>query len=227
MLVYLTEEIYELIEAVESGHSDDVCEELGDVWFHILFLAYMYQQAEAFDIGDVARRITEKMIRRHPHVFGDGDIDDADAVRAQWHQIKKGEKKRDQTASVLDSVPRKLPALLRAYRVSERAARTGFDWDDVWGVIEKVEEELGELKAALSEGSQAKAVMEFGDVLFTLANVARLARMHPEPALTQSINKFEKRFRHMEQAIGKDGKTLEAVPQNEKEVYWEKAKEKT
>lgn len=227
MLVYLTEEIYELIEAVESGHSDDVCEELGDVWFHVLFLAYMYQQQDAFGIGDVARRITEKMIRRHPHVFGDrgSDIHDADAVRDQWNQIKKGEEKRRKAASVLDSVPKKMPALLRAYRVSERAARTGFDWDDVWGVLEKVEEELGELKTALSEGSQEKAVEEFGDVLFTLANVARLARMHPEPALTRSINKFEKRFRFMEQAVDKDGKTLDAVPQNEKEVYWEKAKD--
>ncbi len=226
MLVYLTEEIYELIDAVESGKPDDVCEELGDVWFHILFLAYMFHEEKAFDLGDVARRIREKMIRRHPHVFADGAIDDPEAVRVQWHEIKRGERTPDKSRSILDSVPRKMPALLRAYRISERAARTGFDWKDVWGVIEKVEEELAELKAALLEGDRAKGAMEFGDVLFTLANVARLARIHPEPALTQSINKFEKRFRHMEQAIGIDGKALEAVPQSEKEIYWEKAKEK-
>lgn len=226
MLVYLTEELYELVDAVESGQSDHVCEELGDVWFHILFLAYMFHEQAAFDIGDVSRRITEKMIRRHPHVFGNRAIEDADAVRAQWHQIKKAEKKTAETVSVLDSVPKKMPALLRAYRVSERAAKTGFDWEDVWDVLEKVDEELAELKAALSEGSRAKATLEFGDVLFTLANVARFAQIHPEPALTQAINKFEKRFRHMEQAAGEDGKVLEAVPQTEKEVYWQKAKEK-
>ncbi len=225
MLVYLTEEVYELVDAVETGSPGDVCEELGDVWFHMLFLARMFQEQEAFSIADMARRITEKMIRRHPHVFAERAIDDADAVRVQWHKIKKEEKTHDPSASVLDSIPPKMPALLRAYRVSERAAGTGFDWEDVWGVIEKVEEELAELKTALSEGSREKAALELGDVLFTLANVARLARMHPETALTQSINKFEKRFRHMEQAIGKDGKALEAVPQNEKEVYWEKAKE--
>ena len=226
MLVYLTEEIYELVEAVESGRSDDICEELGDIWFHVLFIACMYKERGDFNIGDVARRNTEKMIRRHPHVFADSAVDDADAVRVQWHKIKKGEKKRTKTGSVLDSVPKKTPALLRAYRVSARAAGTGFDWEDVWGVIEKVEEELSELKAALTAENREEVALEFGDVLFTLANVARLARIHPEPALTQSINKFEKRFRHMEQAIEKDGKVLESVPRNEKEIYWKTAKQK-
>jgi tetrapyrrole methylase family protein / MazG family protein len=226
LLVYLTEEIYELVEAVESGKSDDVCEELGDIWFHVLFIACMYKERGDFNIGDVARRNTEKMIRRHPHVFADSAVDDVDAVKVQWHQIKAEEKKHKKISSVLDSVPKKTPALLRAYRISERAAGTGFDWEDVWGVIEKVEEELSELKEALTEESLEKVALEFGDVLFTLANVARLARIHPEPALTKSINKFEKRFRHMEQAIDKDGKMLESVPRNEKEIYWETAKQK-
>jgi len=224
MAVYLVEEIYELMEAIASGDPDAVCDELGDVAFHVLFIAYMFQQQGAFDIGEVARRNREKMVRRHPHVFGNDKILHADAVKAQWHRIKASERKDDRLGSVLDSVPRKTPALVRAFSVSDRAARTGFDWEDVWGVMEKVEEELKELEAALKAGEPDSAALELGDVLFTLVNVARLAGLHPEAALTQSILKFEKRFRQMEQAASRDGKPIGSVPQPEKETYWAAAK---
>ena len=223
IMIYLVEEIYELMDAIESGEPEAVCEELGDVWFHILFIASMFQESGHFNIGDVAHRNKEKMIRRHPHVFGNGRIDSADDVKTQWHEIKAEEKKYAKPSSVLDSIPKKTPALIRAYRVSERAAATGFDWQDVWGVLEKVEEELSELKSAL-KNNRENAPLEFGDVLFTLVNVARFARFHPETALTGSINKFEKRFRYMEQTISEQGEPLESVPRKEKENYWEAAK---
>ena len=224
--MHLIEEIYELLDAIESGGPEDICEELGDVWFHILFIASIFQESGHFNIGDVVHRNAEKMIRRHPHVFGEGKIDSADDVIAQWHKIKEKEKKDPKSTSLLDSIPKKTPALIRAYRVSERAAGTGFDWQDVWGVMEKVDEELSELKSALKKDNREKAALEFGDVLFTLVNVARFARFHPESALTRSINKFEKRFRCMEQAVLEQKKHLDSIPQVEKEKYWEAAKKK-
>jgi MazG family protein len=225
IMVYLIEEVYELMEAVENGPPDAVCEELGDVLFHILFIAAMYKEGGHFDFRTAVHRNTEKMIRRHPHVFGGPKMETAEAVRVQWHQIKGEEKKREEQASVLDSVPKTTPALVRAYRVSERAAATGFDWQDIGSVLEKVDEELSEFKAAVSGNDAEKIALEFGDILFTLTNVARFAKIHPEPALARSINKFIKRFRHMEEAVAKEGKVLESVAQPEKEKYWEKAKE--
>lgn len=224
--VYLVEEMYELIAAIESKNPDDVCEELGDVLFHILFIARTFQEMGQFDITEVSRRTTEKMIRRHPHVFGDETVDDAEEVKARWHQIKMEEKNQAQTSSILDSVPKKLPALMRAYRISSRAAKVGFDWNDALEVMIKVEEEFSELKSALAEKNRANVILEFGDVLFTLVNVARFAQIHPEPALVSAIKKFEKRFKHMEQAILENGKNLESLPQSEMEVFWEDAKRK-
>jgi MazG family protein len=229
LTVYLVEEIYELIDAIESGETDDVREELGDALFHILFIAHIYREMGHFDINDVAAINAEKMTRRHPHVFGEGKIAGVDGVRDQWHKIKMGEEKRDKTASILDSIPAGLPALMRAHRISERAAKTGFDWDDLGGVIRKVEEEWAELKLALTaEGSTGKnlenVALEFGDVLFTLVNVARFARIHPETALSGSTKKFEKRFKYMEKLILEKGQNIESVSHQEMEQLWEEAK---
>lgn len=224
MANYLIEEIYELIEAIESETPDDVCEELGDVWFHIMFIVQLYQEMGYFNVAEVAHRISDKMIRRHPHVFGDTTVENADEVKSRWQEIKAGEKKNRKGESILDSVPKKGPPMMRAYRISSRAADVGFDWDDVWGVIEKVEEELSELKKALKGKSQDKIALELGDLLFTLVNVARFAKVHPDSALSGSIKKFENRFRHMEQTLSKEGRRLETVPPDEKEAYWEAAK---
>ena len=224
MANYLVEEMYELIEAMESETPDDVCEELGDVWFHVMFIAQLYKEMGHFDVAEVAQRISDKMIRRHPHVFGDATVENASDVKSRWQEIKAEEKKNLRNASILDSVPKKVPPLMRAYRISARAAGAGFDWDDIWGVIAKVEEELSELKNALKGESREKIALELGDMLFTLVNVARFAKIHPDSALNGSIKKFEDRFRHMEQALSDEKKRLEAVPQDEKEVYWEAAK---
>jgi len=229
LTVYLVEEIYELIDAIESGSTEDVCEELGDVLFHILFITHIYREMDRFDINDVAALNTEKMTRRHPHVFGDNKVAGTDEVRDQWHKIKMAEKNRTKTASILDSIPIGLPALMRAYRISERAAKTGFDWNDLGGVIRKVEEEWAELKSALTaDGStgdnQEDIALEFGDVLFTMVNVARFARVHPETALAGSTKKFEKRFKYMEKMILEKGQNIESVSHEEMEKLWEEAK---
>ena len=229
LVLYLIEEIYELVDAIESGKPANVCEELGDVLFHILFIAILFQEMGHFDIEDVADLNTAKMIRRHPHVFGDNKVSGTDEVRRQWHKIKMQEKDNAPETSILDSVPAGLPALMRAYRISERAARTGFDWEDTAGVIQKVEEEWHELKSALKAGKtekeQEQVSLEFGDVLFTLVNVARFARIHPETALTGSIQKFEKRFRYMEKRISEEDRNLESFSQEELEKLWEEAKQ--
>ena len=230
MMLYLMEEIYELAEAIESGDPDLICEELGDVFFQILFIARLFEEAGKFNIEDVARVNTEKMIRRHPHVFGDAVVTDAEQVKDRWQKIKMKEKNNVKKNSVLDSIPVNLPALMRAYRISERAARTGFDWDDLPGVMKKVEEEWGELKAELNkngDGKKEDIALEFGDVMFTLVNVARFARIHPETALTNSTRKFEKRFKHMESVVSKEGKKIDEASRDEMDRLWEEAKTET
>ncbi len=234
LAVYLIEEVYELVDAIESKSPEDVCEELGDVLFQILFMAHLYQKAGHFDLQDVARRNTEKMIRRHPHVFGQETAVTSEEVRQRWHTIKMTEKNHAENAGLLDSVPSGLPALIRAYRISERAARAGFDWDSISGVMEKVEEEWAEFKSEVDKipqpgiqpdsKAQEKLSLEFGDVLFTLVNVARFAKLHPETSLADSTRKFEKRFKHMEQAIAQNGQQLNAVSYTALNNLWEKAK---
>jgi MazG family protein len=149
ILAYLLEETYELMDAVESGDPAEVCGELGDVLFHIFFLVSLFREMGHFDIKDIVNSNVKKMIHRHPHVFGDDDVDSADEVRKRWYKIKMEEKNASPEDSILDSIPSSLPALMRAYRISERAARTGFDWDDLSGVMKKVEVEWSELTAVL------------------------------------------------------------------------------
>jgi tetrapyrrole methylase family protein/MazG family protein len=227
--VYLVEEIFELVDAIEQGDSDAVCEELGDVLFQITFVAGLFEEQGRFTMADVICRNLEKMVRRHPHVFGDAKVDGAETVRRRWGEIKKAEKRGDKPRSILDSIPSALPALMRAYRISERAAHADFDWEELQGVMEKAEEEWAEFKAARvesGEASQGKAAMEFGDILFTLVNVARLARIHPETALSRATRKFERRFRHMETRARESGRQFEEIPRQEKETLWEEAKKR-
>lgn len=222
--IYLVEEVYELVEAIGSERPGEICEEIGDVLFQVLFLTVLFQEAGHFDILDVARIISEKMIRRHPHVFGDSSVSNVEDVRKQWKEIKQKEKSGSLRNSILDSIPGGLPALLRAYRVSERAAGIGFDWESIEGVMRKTEEEWSEFNQAVALKNQAEISMELGDLLFTLVNVARMARVHPETALAESTRKFEKRFQFMEQQLSAQGKAIESVPRAELEALWEKAK---
>ena len=170
----------------ETGHPEQIREELGDVLFHIVFIARMFQERGEFDLSDVAQTITEKMIRRHPHVFGEKTVNSSDEVIENWHKIKLNEKKSSQKQSLLDSVPVQLPALMRAYRISDRAAKSGFDWAEVDGAVENVEKELDGLKAALNKQNREILSQKFGDLLFDLVNIARLAEIHPETALAGS-----------------------------------------
>ena len=230
LAVYLVEEIFELFDAIETGDPDAVCEELGDVLFHILFITTLYQEMGHFDIQKVTAINTAKMIRRHPHVFGNDKVESAEEVRKRWHKIKMKEKNQLSKGSILDSVPKKLPALIRAYRISERVSKIGFDWENISDVLKKVEEEWIELTSALREDGPAKGrskriSLEFGDVLFTLVNVARFAGIHPETALAGSIHKFEQRFKHMEKTALENQRDLESLSQNELEKLWEAAKD--
>lgn len=226
--VYLIEEVYELIEAINTNDIDAIAEELGDVLFQILFLAYLYHQEGCFELGDVLERNRRKMVRRHPHVFGSDTVEDAEQVKQRWRDIKKQEKPDQQ--SLLDSVPSGMPALMRAYRISERAAGAGFDWDDLQGVLRQAESEWSEFKTeidkAAGRGGTAgdEAAMELGDVLFTLVNVARLAKIHPETALQKATDKFSRRFKSMELRAAEKNTSLDQMPRDEMETLWEEAK---
>jgi tetrapyrrole methylase family protein/MazG family protein len=227
--VYLIEEVHELVDAIATGDPAVVCEELGDVLFHVAFIARLFQELGQFNFDDVAQTVTEKMIRRHPHVFGQTNVETAEEVRQQWRRIKKQEKRSDHAASILGTIPASQPALMRAYRISERAAGQGFDWHHIDGVIDKAQEEWRELKSELIRPENEKVdrrrvELEFGDVLFTLVNVARFAGIHPEMALTASIRKFIRRFEHMETAIAASGRQFEAVSHEELQALWQDAK---
>jgi MazG family protein len=222
--VYLIEETYEVLEALESGDTQNVCGELGDLLFQIVFLARMFRETGDFNMEDVLRRITEKMIRRHPHVFGDDKVSDSEEVRHLWHEVKIAEAKDNDTArqSCLDSVPEKLPALMRAYRLGERAARVGFDWPDLETVLVRVEEALAQFKDSLRRDDREKSAERFGDLLFAVASVSRFIGVHPETALAQTISTFVKRIHKIEKALREEGRTLESISPEEMADIWER-----
>jgi tetrapyrrole methylase family protein/MazG family protein len=195
--VYLIEEVFELVDAVETENAEQIQEELGDVLFHIVFMACMFRERGEFDLSDVVQTIVEKMIRRHPHVFDNQTIRSSEEVIENWHQIKLKEKQSQSQASPLDSVPAKLPALMRAYRILDRAAKSGCDRVHVGGGGYDLDKEMEELKAALNGNDINLLSNNFGELLFSLVNLARLADIHPETALTGAIKRFEDRFKHM------------------------------
>jgi MazG family protein len=224
MTIHLLEEVYELIDSMESGLPDEICEELGDVLFHIIFIASLYKEKGFFDLSTAATAITEKMTRRHPHIFGDTTVATVEDVKKQWKEIKEKENSHIESHSVLDSIPNGLPALMKAYKISERAAGTGFDWDTMNDVMKQTEDEWAEFHTALSHESHEEASLEFGDILFTLVNVARFAGIHPETALSDSVKKFEKRFRCMEKKIQNNGKKIEETSRQELHTLWKEVK---
>ncbi len=228
--VYLIEEVFELVEAIAADDTAAIREEMGDALFQVLFLMNLYHQEGRFEPADVLGQNIKKMIHRHPHVFGSDKVESAEQVKVRWREIKQQEKGGG-IESVIDSVPSGLPALMRAYRISERAAAIGFDWDSLAGVMSQAEAEWREFKDELnaSDGSATDAkdrlAEELGDVLFTLVNVARLAGIHPESALTRSSVKFIRRFKQMESSAAASGQRLEQVSRQEKEALWLAAKE--
>jgi tetrapyrrole methylase family protein/MazG family protein len=221
MLIYLIEELYELADAIETENPDDICEELGDVLFHVFFMARMFHEMGHFSIQDVAAGITEKMIRRHPHVFGTTTIDDADDIVQNWHKIKLSEKTNAARESILDSIPSKLPPLLRAHILFERIARAGFDLNNVLGDRAKSEKELSKLLLALSGAEQNMTDQEVGDLLFVLVKFAQRVKIHPETALAGSLKRFGMRFKRFEKRILESGRDLEDIPDAEKRVIWD------
>ncbi len=226
---FLIEEAYELSDAIESGDAEKVKEEAGDVLFQLISIIEIFDEKGSFDLGEVVHDNREKMIRRHPHVFGSEKAETTEQVKQNWKKIKEEENKNETSDSVLSNVPDSLPALMKAYRISERAAQTGFDWEDIQGVMAKVKEELGEFEHEIKNGNpnplrNFEAEVEFGDILFTLVNVARFAGFHPETALQSSVHKFNKRFRYMEKKAKESGRKIDAVPVKEMHILWEDAK---
>jgi len=232
---YVLEEACEVIDAIEGGNRSELREELGDLMLQIVFQAELARRENAFAIDDVVAAIVDKLVHRHPHVFGDVQAGDADEVLRNWEKIKAQEKKeKGKKEGVLSGVPRSLPALTRAQRVGEKVARVGFDWDDAKGSRAKIDEELGELDEAIAKKDAAAIEEEMGDVLFAIVNLARHADVDAEGALRRTIDKFTKRFAHVEKRVhekhGGWGDPREAkgepaaIPLTTLDVYWEEAK---
>ncbi len=221
---YLIEEAFEVIEAVELGGDEDLCEELGDVLLHIVFHAQMASERGAFDIDDVIDAISEKIVGRHPHVFAEGTAESSEEVLLEWERIKLDEKKRKRgKASLLDGLPMSMPALLVAQRMQEKAARVGFDWPDAESVWEKVREEFHELDEVIQEGDREKIQEEIGDFLFALTNMARFLEFSSEMVLREAIYKFKRRFAHVEKRAKETSDKL--LPLEVLDEFWDEAKE--
>jgi tetrapyrrole methylase family protein / MazG family protein len=233
---YLIEEAYEVLEAMESGDDAKFAEEMGDLLLQIVFHSEIAKEEGRFDVSDVIREVHDKMVRRHPHVFGEKRAKDSAEVLKNWEQIKKeeraaagkkiveGRKSEDKAASLLDGVSKTLPAALEGFQLTRRAARIGFDWDNVEGVFDKLGEEGGELREAVSAKDAGRMEEEMGDLLFAAVNLARFLHIDPEIALKKANAKFSTRFRRMEDLAAKSGRALADVPRAQMEEFWESAK---
>ena len=223
---YLIEETHEVIDAIRGGNPDSLCEELGDLMLQILFHAQIASENGQFDITDVITSVTEKMVRRHPHVFGDATADTPEAVSRQWDHIKKTIENRS-CESIIGGIPKDFPSLLRAAKMSKKAARAGFDWKRTEQVMAKVEEELSELKEAMEEGDPAHTEHELGDVLFSLVNLARFLGLNAEVAMVSVNERFERRFRKMEIIAAETGCSIESADMPTLDRLWAMAKKST
>ncbi|NLX65965.1 MAG: nucleoside triphosphate pyrophosphohydrolase [Bacteroidales bacterium] len=216
------EETYELADAILNNDNDEIKKELGDLLLHVVFYAKIGEEKEAFDIADVSNSLCDKLIFRHPHVFGDQQADSASKVEQSWEQIKLKEKGRKQ--SVLEGVPAALPALVKAYRIQDKARNAGFDWNHRHDVWDKVKEELGELEAEIEQMDENKIEAEFGDMLFSIINAARLYKINPDNALERTNRKFIYRFNYMEKKVKEQGRALKDMTLEEMEEIWQEAK---
>jgi len=236
---YTIEEAYEVADAIERNDPEDLCDELGDLLLQVVFHARMAEEQGLFSFEDVVEAITRKMIRRHPHVFERSDADTPDKVKTQWAEIKAEEKRgrrerraarglpEAQTQGQLSDVPRALPALMEALKLQQAASQVGFDWGAAGPVLDKIEEEIGELRAEIASGRSDKASDELGDVIFAVANLARHLKADPEDALRSTNTKFRSRFAYVEAGLAKLGKTPEDATLEEMESLWQQAKAST
>ncbi len=219
---FIIEEAYELLEAIEKEEPDQIKEELGDLLFQIIFQCQIASERGEFDIWNVIEAITEKMLNRHPHVFGKDRVDDSAQVLKRWEEHKRREGKLRE--SVLEGIPAALPSLLRAQRVQERASRVGFDWQKTEEVSDKLREELREFEEALQKGDREEIESEIGDLLFTIVNISRFSGINPEDALRRTTEKFISRFRYIEEEARKKARELTDLTLTEMDALWEKAK---
>ncbi len=214
------EETYELADAILDNNLEEIKKELGDVLLHIVFYAKIGSEKQAFDIADVANAISDKLIDRHPHIYGNVEVKDEEEVKQNWEKLKLKEGKK----SVLEGVPKSLPALIKANRIQDKVAGVGFDWETPHQVWEKVQEELSELNDEIKSNNQEKIEKEFGDVLFSMINYARFIGVNPENALEKTNKKFINRFQFLEEAAKKEGKQLADMTLAEMDVHWENSK---
>ena len=221
-LRYLTiEELYELSDAILEKDMKEIKGELGDLLLHIVFYSRIASETNDFDITDVINGVCDKLVHRHPHIYGDVKVADETEVKKNWEKLKFKEGKK----SVLEGVPKSLPAIVKSFRIQEKVRGVGFDWDNKTQVWDKVLEEIEELKVEIEDGDQDRIESEFGDVLFALTNYSRFINVNPEDALERTNKRFIKRFQIMEKMISKDGLSLADMKLSEMDVYWEKAKE--
>ena len=218
---FLIEEAHEAVDAIERGDFAGLEEELGDLLFHIVFLCRLAEEKGLFDIWKVIDRVAEKMISRHPHVFGSLEVSSPQEVEINWSKLKQREKGR---SSVLEGLPKSLPALMLAFRMGKRASKVGFDWEDPSGVWEKLREEMEELREAAEEGEKGRVEEELGDFLFTVVNLSRFLEVEPEGALRGACRRFAERFRFIEEELRKKGKTPEEASLEEMDELWERSK---
>lgn len=214
------EEVYELGDAILDNDLDEVKKELGDVLLHIVFYSKIGSESGAFDIADVCHTICDKLVERHPHIYSDVKVESEEDVKRNWEQLKLKEGK----SSVLEGVPKSLPAMVKANRIQDKVAGVGFDWEQPYQVLAKVHEELDELEEEVNEGSKEQIESEFGDVLFAMINYARFLKVDPESALERTNKKFIKRFKYLEEKSKALNKSLADMSLAEMDVYWEEAK---
>lgn len=225
LMPMLIEEAYEVLEALDGEDANELCEELGDLLFQVIFHSRLAKEKGEFDAHEVCRRVYEKMVGRHPHVFGEVSFADSQELLRNWEDIKAAEKmasgRQPVKASMLQGIPDRLPAIYQAQQITAKAARVGFDWPDLDGIREKLDEEFGELKSAVAEGDSRKIKEEVGDILFTALNVARFLEIDPETALLKANRKFTSRFRAMEDSFSAEGRRLKDVDPEEMEEFWQ------
>ncbi|MBI5025417.1 MAG: nucleoside triphosphate pyrophosphohydrolase [Nitrospirae bacterium] len=221
---FLVEETYEVMEALDEGSTETIKEELGDLLFQIVFHCQIAKERNEFDMSDVIEKISEKMIKRHPHVFGNAKYKSSDELLKHWEEEKKREGKH--MGSILEGVPKSLPSLLRAHKLQKKAARVGFDWEKTEDAIKKLDEELKEFKDAVKKKKRSEIEDELGDIFFMLVNISRFVGVNPEDALRRTISKFISRFRYIEMKAAEQEKSLSDMTLEEMDALWDEAKDR-